>query len=98
MNPRPTDELRRLRANLDKLAAAIRHANEEAEQAKIEREKLLQEQWRLQRETATHRRAAQDYDALLSEHEALQTTAADVKETLHGILDWAKTARSQIER
>lgn len=98
MKPRPIDEIRRLIANLDKLGAAIRHAVEDAEQARLEREKLLQEQWRLQRESATHRRTAEDYDKLLAENERLQEATQEVKQALHSILDWSKDAGTELRR
>ncbi len=98
MTPRLTDELRRLRANIDKLTAAIRHATEESDQAKLEREKLLQEQWRLQRESATHRRNAEDYDALLTENERLNEAAGEIRASLHTILDWTKSAGAELRR
>jgi uncharacterized protein YaiL (DUF2058 family) len=98
MKPRPEDELRRLRTNIDKLTALIRHATEENEQAQLEREKLLQEQWRLQRETATHKRSAEDYDALLEENERLSQSTREVKTALHQILDWSKSAGAELRR
>ncbi len=98
MTPRLTDELRRLRTNIDKLNAAIRHTMEEAEQGKLEREKLLQEQWRLQRESATHRRNAEDYESLQSENQRLTDTTNEIKATLHEILDWSKSAGAELRR
>ena len=96
--PRLHDELRRLQINLDKLNAAIRHSVEEAEQTHLEREKLLQEQWRLQRESATHRRNAEDYDALQAENDRLAQTTQEVKDALNGILQWSKEAATELRR
>lgn len=98
MRPDLTDELHKLTTNIDKLTAAIRHTTEEAEQAQLEREKLLQEQWRLQRESATHRRNAEDFDNLLAENERLSQATQEVKKALHNILDWSKTAGAELRR
>jgi len=96
--PRLHDELRRLQINIDKLNAAIRHSVEEAEQTHLEREKLLQEQWRLQRESATHRRNAEDYEELQTENEKLTQSNQEVKNTLHAILQWSKEAATELRR
>jgi hypothetical protein len=98
MKPRLQDELRKLRQNIDELTACIKDALSENEQAALEREKLLQEQWRLQREAATQRRNAEDFETIQTENRRLQEAHEDVKATLHEILAWSKTAATALKR
>ncbi len=90
MKPLVATQVSLIEQGLRDLQAALYEIKEEGHRRNAEREQLLQENWRLKKETSTHQHASQEYDGLLAENQKLQSLHAELRARLLKILAHTK--------
>lgn len=90
MKPLVATQLHRIEQELRELQAALQESTEEQQRHSAEREQLLQENWRLKKETSTHQHASQEYESLAVENQQLHSLHAELRARLLKVLAHTK--------
>lgn len=96
MNPLVTRQLQVIAETIAKLSETLHAGQSHAAQLAEERDRLLQEQWRLRKQISAFQRAAQDYDALADDCNRRHETQVKVLERLEALLKKVKALSAEL--
>ncbi|HPO84233.1 MAG TPA: hypothetical protein PLN86_00145 [Candidatus Hydrogenedentes bacterium] len=97
MNPLIKRQIDLLLDTIAEISACLDNAKSHISQLTKERDKLIQEQWRLKKQVSTFQRVSEEYDKVCSDVETKEHLIDSLKQGLNDLLEKVKRLRGGIK-